>query len=202
MATSRKKSPTKRKPSREEAEAAVRTLLAWVGEDPARRGLQKTPARFLGAYEDWFAGYKVDPHALLGTSFQQVERYDRIVALTHIDFESHCEHHVAPVIGVAHVAYLPDRRLAGISKLVRVVEAFTRRMIVQEKLTADIAHCFQQVLEPRGVAVIIEAQHHCMTTRGVHRDNVRMTTSEMLGAFRDDDRIRAEFFGAIARRER
>jgi GTP cyclohydrolase I len=202
MATSRKKSPTIRKPSREDAEAAVRTLLAWVGEDPTRRGLQKTPGRFLGAYEDWFAGYKVDPYALLGTSFHQVDSYDRIVALTHIDFESHCEHHVAPVIGVAHVAYLPDRRLAGISKLVRVVEAFTRRLIVQEKLTADIAGCFEKVLEPRGVAVIIEAQHHCMTTRGVHRDNVRMTTSDMRGAFRDDDRIRAEFLGAIARRDR
>lgn len=202
MATSRKKSPTTRKPNREEAEAAVRTLLAWVGEDPARRGLQKTPGRFLGAYEDWFAGYKVDPYALLGTSFHQVDNYDRMVALTHIDFESHCEHHVAPVIGVAHVAYLPDRRLAGISKLVRVVEAFTRRMIVQEKLTADIAGCFEKVLEPRGVAVIIEAQHHCMTTRGVHRDNVRMTTSDMRGAFRDDDRIRAEFLAAIAQRGR
>jgi GTP cyclohydrolase I len=202
MATSRKKSPTTRKPNREEAEAAVRTLLAWVGEDPARRGLQKTPGRFLGAYEDWFAGYKVDPYALLGTSFHQVDNYDRMVALTHIDFESHCEHHVAPVIGVAHVAYLPDRRLAGISKLVRVVEAFTRRMIVQEKLTADIADCLEKVLEPRGVAVIIEAQHHCMTTRGVHRDNVRMTTSDMRGAFRDDDRIRAEFLGAIAQRGR
>lgn len=202
MATSRKKSPTTRKPNREEAEAAVRTLLAWVGEDPARRGLQKTPARFLGAYEDWFAGYKVDPYALLGTSFHQVDNYDRIIALTHIDFESHCEHHVAPVIGVAHVAYLPDRRLAGISKLVRVVEAFTRRMIVQEKLTADIAACFEKVLEPRGVAVVIEAQHHCMTTRGVHRDNVRMTTSDMRGAFRDDERIRAEFLAAIAQRGR
>ena len=202
MATSRKKSPTTRKPNREEAEAAVRTLLAWVGEDPARRGLQKTPGRFLGAYEDWFAGYKVDPYALLGTSFHQVDNYDRMVALTHIDFESHCEHHVAPVIGVAHVAYLPDRRLAGISKLVRVVEAFTRRMIVQEKLTADIAACFEKVLEPRGVAVVIEAQHHCMTTRGVHRGNVRMTTSDMRGAFRDDDRIRAEFLAAIAQRGR
>lgn len=202
MATSRKKSPTTRKPNREEAEAAVRTLLAWVGEDPARRGLQKTPGRFLGAYEDWFAGYKVDPYALLGTSFHQVDNYDRMVALTHIDFESHCEHHVAPVIGVAHVAYLPDRRLAGISKLVRVVEAFTRRMIVQEKLTADIAACFEKVLEPRGVAVVIEAQHHCMTTRGVHRDNVRMTTSDMRGTFRDDDRIRAEFLAAIAQRGR
>jgi GTP cyclohydrolase I len=200
MATSRKKPA--RKPSREAAESAVRTLLAYIGEDPDRRGLKRTPARFLGAYEDWFAGYQVDPAGLLGSSFHEVDYYERIVALTNVDFESHCEHHVAPVIGRVHVAYLPDRRLAGISKLVRVVEAFTKRLIVQEKVTADIARCIQQVLEPKGVAVIIEAQHHCLTTRGVHRDNVLMTTSEMLGAFRDDDRIRAEFFGAIGRAER
>jgi GTP cyclohydrolase I len=197
MAIRRKKSP--RKPSKQEAEAAVRTLLAFIGEDPDRHGLKRTPARFLGAYEDWFAGYRIDPYELLGTSFQQVEQYDRIVLLTNVNFESHCEHHVAPVIGRAHIAYLPDRRLAGISKLVRVVEALTRRLIVQEKVTAEIARCIQQVLEPRGVAVVIEAQHHCLTTRGVHRDNVRMTTSEMLGAFKDDDRIRAEFLGAIGR---
>jgi GTP cyclohydrolase I len=197
MATSRKKSV--RKPSRDEAESAVRTLLTFIGEDPQRSGLKRTPARFLGAYEDWFAGYRVDPYELLGSSFHQVEHYDRIVALTNVDFESHCEHHVAPVIGRVHVAYLPDRRLAGISKLVRVVEAFTKRLIVQEKVTAEIARCIQQVLEPRGVAVVMEAQHHCLTTRGVHRDNVKMTTSEMLGAFQDDDRVRAEFFTAMSR---
>jgi GTP cyclohydrolase I len=197
MAISRKKSV--RKPSREVAESAVRTLLAFIGEDPQRKGLKRTPARFLGAYEDWFAGYRVDPYELLGSSFHQVEHYDRIVALTNVDFESHCEHHVAPVIGRVHVAYLPDRRLAGISKLVRVVEAFTKRLIIQEKVTADIARCIQQVLEPRGVAVVVEAQHHCLTTRGVHRDNVKMTTSEMLGAFQDDDRIRAEFLATISR---
>jgi GTP cyclohydrolase I len=197
MATSRKKSV--RKPSRDEAESAVRTLLAFIGEDPQRSGLKRTPTRFLGAYEDWFAGYRVDPYELLGSSFHQVEHYDRIVALTNVDFESHCEHHVAPVIGRVHVAYLPDRRLAGISKLVRVVEAFTKRLIVQEKVTAEIARCIQQVLEPRGVAVVIEAQHHCLTTRGVHRDNVKMTTSEMLGAFHDDDRVRTEFLAAISR---
>jgi GTP cyclohydrolase I len=197
MATSRKKSV--RKPSRDEAESAVRTLLAFIGEDPQRGGLKRTPARFLGAYEDWFAGYRVDPYELLGSSFQQVERYDRIVALTNVDFESHCEHHMAPVIGRVHVAYLPDRRLAGISKLVRVVEAFTKRLIVQEKVTAEIALCIQEVLEPRGVAVVMEAQHHCLTTRGVHRDNVSMTTSEMLGAFEDDDRVRTEFLATISR---
>jgi len=197
MAKSRKKSV--RKPSRDEAESAVRTLLAFIGEDPQRSGLKRTPARFLGAYEDWFAGYRVDPYELLGSSFHQVEHYDRIVALTNVDFESHCEHHVAPVIGRVHVAYLPDRRLAGISKLVRVVEAFTKRLIVQEKVTAEIARCIQQVLEPRGVAVVMEAQHHCLTTRGVHRENVTMTTSEMLGAFQDNDRVRTEFFTAIGR---
>lgn len=197
MATSTKKAV--RKPSRTDAERAVQTLLAFIGEDPARRGLKRTPARFLGAYEDWFAGYQIDPHALLGASFHQVDNYDRIVVLTNIDFESHCEHHVAPVIGRAHVAYLPDRRLAGISKLARVVEAYTKRLIVQERVTAEIARCIQQVLEPRGVAVVIEARHHCLTTRGVHRPNVRMTTSEMLGAFQDDDRIRAEFLATIAR---
>ena len=200
MATSPKK-PV-RKPTRNEAEGAVRTLLAFIGENPDRHGLKRTPLRFLGAYEDWFAGYRVDPYELLGSSFHQVDRYDRIVALTNVNFESHCEHHVAPVIGRAHVAYLPDRRLAGISKLVRVVEAFTKRLIVQEKVTADIARCIQEVLEPRGVAVVIEAQHHCLTTRGVHRDNVRMTTSEMLGAFQDDDRVRGEFFAAIGSAER
>lgn len=197
MATSRKK--TVRKPSKQEAESAVRTLLAFIGEDPERHGLKRTPGRFLGAYEDWFAGYRVDPYELLGTSFHQVEHYDRIVVLANVNFESHCEHHVAPVIGRAHIAYLPDRRLAGISKLVKVVEAFTKRLIVQEKVTAEIARCIQQVLEPRGVAVVLEAQHHCLTTRGVHRDNVRMTTNEMLGAFKDDDRLRAEFFAAVGR---
>lgn len=190
------------KPSRTAAEAAVRTLLAFIGEDPQRKGLKRTPARFLGAYEDWFAGYREDPFALLASSFQQVENYDRIVTLTHVNFESHCEHHVAPVIGVAHIAYLPDRRLAGISKLVRVVESFTKRLIIQEKVTSEIARCIQQVLEPRGVGVILEAQHHCLTTRGVHRKNVRMTTSEMLGAFVDEERVRTEFLATISRPER
>ncbi len=187
------------RPDREAAEAAVRTLLAWIGEDPQRQGLRKTPARFLGAWDDWFNGYQVDPYALLGSSFQEVDRHDRIVALTDIDFESHCEHHVAPVLGRVHVAYLPDRRLAGISKIVRVVEALTRRLIVQERLTAEIAACIGEVLRPRGVAVIVEARHHCLTTRGVHRDNARMTTSEMHGVFADDERFRGEFLALVAR---
>ena len=189
--------PAARRPTRAQAEAAVRVLLAWTGDDANRPGLRKTPGRVVGAFEDWFSGYAVDPYALLGGSFQVVNHYDRIVTLRDIDFESHCEHHVAPIIGRIHLAYLPNRRLAGISKLVRVVEAYTRRLQVQERLTAEIARCVNDVLEPRGVAVVVEAQHQCMTTRGVQRANVRMTTSEMLGAFQDDDRIRAEFFAAI-----
>lgn len=188
------------RPSRETAEAAVRTLLEFIGEDPDRAGLRRTPVRFLGSYEDWFSGYRTDPYELLGSSFQKVGGYQRVVTLTDIDFESHCEHHVAPMLGRIHLAYLPNERLAGISKLVRVVEAFTRRLQVQERLTAEIAQCIQQVLEPRGVAVVVEAQHHCMTTRGVHRSNVVMTTTEMLGAFQQDDRMRTEFLDALDRR--
>jgi GTP cyclohydrolase I len=172
-------------------------LLGWTGDDAERPGLRKTPARVVGSFEDWFAGYAVDPYRLLGSSFQQVNHYDRIVTLRDIDFESHCEHHLAPIIGRVHLAYLPNRRLAGISKLVRVVEAYAKRLQVQERLTAEIARCINDVLEPRGVAVVLEAQHQCMTTRGVHRPNVKMITSEMLGAFQDDDRVRGEFLAAI-----
>jgi len=175
----------------------VRVLLNWTGDDAARAGLRKTPARVAGAFQDWFAGYAVDPYQMLGSSFQQVGQYDRIVTLRDIDFESHCEHHMAPILGRIHLAYLPNRRLAGISKLVRVVEAYTRRLQVQERLTAEIARCINDVLEPRGVAVVVEARHQCMTTRGVHRANVKMITTEMLGAFQDDDRIRSEFLAAI-----
>lgn len=191
-----RKKPASR-PSRAQAEEAVRTLLRWAGDDAARAGLRKTPARVAGAFEDWFAGYAVDPYQLLGAAFHQVGSYDRIVTLRDIDFESHCEHHMAPMIGRVHLAYLPNRRLAGISKLVRVVEAYSKRLQVQERLTAEIAGCINDVLEPRGVAVVVEARHQCMTTRGVHRRNVKMVTSEMLGAFQDDDRIRDEFFAAI-----
>lgn len=186
-----------RRPAQADAEKAVRVLLGWIGENPDRPGLRRTPARVVGAFQDWFAGYAVDPYELLGDSFQQVNHFDRIVTLRDVDFESHCEHHMAPMIGRAHIAYLPNRRLAGISKLVRVVEAYTKRLQVQERLTGEIARCINDVLQPRGVAVVIEAQHHCMATRGVHRSNVRMVTSEMLGAFQDDDRIRGEFFAAI-----
>jgi GTP cyclohydrolase I len=192
-----KKTPPRKRPTRAEAEAAVRVLLGWLGDDPARPGLRKTPARVAGAFEDWFSGYAVDPYGLLGSSFQEVNHYDRIVALRDIDFESHCEHHLAPILGRVHLAYVPNRRLAGISKLVRVVEAYTRRLQVQERLTSEIAGCINDVLRPRGVAVIVEAQHQCLTTRGVHRSNVKMVTSEMLGAFKDDDRIRGEFLAAV-----
>jgi GTP cyclohydrolase I len=188
---------TSRRPTRAEAEAAVRVLLRWAGDDADRPGLRRTPARVVGSFEDWYAGYAVDPYKLLGSSFQQVNHYDRIVTLRDVDFESHCEHHMAPIIGRVHLAYLPNRRLAGISKLVRVVEAYAQRLQVQERLTAEIAQCINDVLEPRGVAVVVEAQHQCMTTRGVHRPNVRMVTSEMLGSFQDDDRIRGEFLSAI-----
>ncbi len=186
-----------RRPARAEVEAAIRVLLRWTGDDADRPGLRRTPARVAGAFEDWFCGYAIDPCELLGASFQQVNQYDRTVTLRDIDFESHCEHHLAPIIGRVHLAYLPNRRLAGISKLARVVEAYAKRLQVQERFTAEIARCINDVLEPRGVAVVVEAQHQCMTTRGVHRTNVKMITSEMLGAFQDDDRIRAEFFTAI-----
>jgi GTP cyclohydrolase I len=189
--------PARRRPTRQQAEEAVRTLIAWAGDDPGRNGVRKTPGRVLDSFDDWYSGYAVDPYALLGASFQQVGPYDRIVTLRDIDFESHCEHHMAPIIGRIHLAYLPNRRLAGISKLVRVVEAYTRRLQVQERLTAEIARCLNDVLEPRGVAVVVEARHQCMTTRGVHRSNVKMITTEMLGAFQDDDRIRAEFLAAV-----
>ena len=183
--------------SRAEAEAAVRTLLGWIGEDPDRAGIKRTPTRVIDSFGDWFAGYGMDPYALLGNSFQAVKDYDRIVTLVDIDFASHCEHHMAPFIGRIHLAYLPNQRLAGISKLVRVVESFTRRLQVQERLTAEIAQCINATLEPRGVAVIVEAQHQCMTTRGVNKTNIKMVTNEMLGAFSDDDRIRAEFLNTV-----
>lgn len=185
------------RPSQDEAENAIRTLLRWIGEDADRPGVKRTPARVLGAYGDWFAGYAVNPHELLGNSFQAVKNYKRIVTLCDIDFSSHCEHHMAPFIGRIHIAYLPNERLVGISKLVRVVEAYTKRLQVQERLTGEIAACIDAALQPRGVAVVVEAQHQCMTTRGVNKTRIKMVTQEMLGAFEDDDRIRNEFLNAI-----
>jgi GTP cyclohydrolase I len=189
--------PTPNRPSREEAEHAVRTLLRWAGDDPSREGLADTPARVAKAYQDWFSGYDQDPEAYLARTFEEVAGYDDMVVLKDIRFESHCEHHLAPIIGRAHVGYLPSRRVVGISKLARVVDAFARRLQVQEKMNAQIAYCIQKVLEPKGVAVVIEAAHQCMTTRGVHKSGVTMVTSTMLGAFRENDVTRREFLTII-----
>jgi GTP cyclohydrolase I len=185
------------RPTREEAEAAVRTLLRWAGDDPEREGLQDTPARVARAYEEFFSGYAIDPVGLLERTFEEVEGYDEIVLLRDIRVESHCEHHMAPIIGRAHVAYLPDRRVVGISKLARVVEAYAKRLQIQEKMTAQIANTIEEVLKPRGTAVIIEAVHQCMTTRGVHKPGVTMVTSRMLGAFREDERTRRELLAMV-----
>jgi GTP cyclohydrolase IA len=178
---------------RAEAEAAVRTLLRWAGDDPQREGLIDTPRRVVDAYRDWFSGYGEDPAEYLRRTFEEVAGYDELIVLRDIEFESHCEHHMAPIIGRAHVGYLPTDKVVGISKLARVVEGFARRFQVQEKMTAQIAHCIEDVLKPRGVGVVIEAAHQCMTTRGVHKTGVSMTTSQMLGVFREDARTRAEF---------
>ncbi|MBP7419023.1 MAG: GTP cyclohydrolase I FolE [Xanthomonadales bacterium] len=180
-----------------EAEDAVRTLLRWAGEDPAREGLVDTPRRVVEAYRDWFSGYTVDPAAYLRRTFEEVAGYDELIVLRDIRFESHCEHHMAPIIGRAHVGYLPTDKVVGISKLARVVETYARRFQVQEKLTAQIAHCIEGVLKPRGVGVVIDATHQCMTTRGVHKSGVSMVTSQMLGSFREDPSTRSEFLRLI-----
>ena len=185
------------RPTREAAEAAVRTLLRWAGDDPAREGLIDTPKRVASAYEDWFSGYKEDPEEYLLRTFEEVEGYDDMIVLKDIRFESHCEHHLAPIIGRAHVGYLPTNKVVGISKLARVVDAFARRLQVQEKMNAQIANCIQKVLEPKGVAVVIEAAHQCMTTRGVHKPGVTMVTSTMLGEFRKNPLTRREFLSVI-----
>lgn len=183
--------------SRTQAEDAVRTLLRWAGDDPAREGLRDTPARVVRAYRDWYSGYAEDPAAYLHRTFEEVDGYDEMVVLRGIQFESHCEHHMAPIIGRAHVGYLPDRKIVGISKLARVVDGFARRFQVQETLTAQIAKCIQDTLQPLGVGVVIDASHQCMTTRGVHKRGVSMVTSQMLGSFREDARTRAEFLRFI-----
>ncbi len=188
------------RPTREEAEAAVRTLLRWAGDNPTREGLVDTPSRVVRSYEEFFAGYDVDPVALLERTFEETEGYDEIVLLRDIRLESHCEHHMVPILGRAHVAYLPHRRVVGISKLARVVEAYSKRLQIQEKLTAQIANTIQDVLEPRGVAVVIEAAHQCMTTRGVHKPGVTMVTSRMLGVFRDNATTRRELLAMIGNR--
>ena len=183
--------------TRTSAEAAVQTLLRWAGEDPHREGLRDTPKRVVDAYRDWFSGYSGDPSEYLRRTFEEVEGYDEMVVLRDIAFESHCEHHMAPIIGRAHVGYLPTDRVVGISKLARVVDGFARRLQVQEKLTAQIAACINEVLKPRGVGVVIDAVHQCMTTRGVHKRGVSMITSKMMGTFRADASTRAEFLRFI-----
>ena len=193
MAKKTAQSRKPRKPSRKQAEQAIETLLLWAGEDPRREGLLDTPKRVAEAYRDWFSGYKENPVQFLRRTFEEVEGYDEMIVLRDIQFESHCEHHMAPIIGRAHVGYLPRNKVVGISKLARVVEAFARRFQVQEKMTAQIANCIQDVLQPKGVAVVIEAKHQCMTTRGVHKSDVSMVTSQMVGTFRKDARTRAEF---------
>jgi GTP cyclohydrolase I len=190
---------TRGKPSRDEAELAVRTLLRWIGDDPDREGLVSTPSRVVRAFEDWYSGYRDDPVEFLRRTFHEVDGYDEMIVLRDITFESHCEHHMAPIIGKVHIGYLPDRAVVGISKLARVVETFARRLQVQETLTAQIAHCIQDVLKPRGVGVVVEGVHQCMTTRGIHKHGVSMVTSQLLGHFRSDSRTRAEFLTMIGR---
>jgi GTP cyclohydrolase I len=186
------------RPSRAEAEAAVRTLLLWAGDDPDREGLVDTPARVTRAYEEFFAGYGDDPIAMLARSFEETDGYDEMVVLRDIRLESHCEHHMVPIIGKAHIAYLPNGRVVGISKLARVIETYAKRLQIQEKLTAQIANTIESVLQPKGVAVVIEAAHQCMTTRGIHKPGVSMVTSRMLGEFRTNDATRREFLSIIS----
>ena len=191
--------PSLAKPSRDEAEAAVRTLLRWAGDDPDREGLLGTPDRVARAYEEFFAGYDADPIDMLSRTFEETDGYDEMVLLRDIDFQSHCEHHMVPIIGVAHVAYIPKSRVVGISKLARIVEAFAKRLQIQERFTMQIANSINDVLQPIGVGVVIEAQHQCMTTRGVNKPGVAMVTSCMLGTFREDPATRSEFLSAVGR---
>jgi GTP cyclohydrolase IA len=188
------------RPTRAEAEEAVRTLIRWAGDDPGREGLVATPGRVVRAYEEWFAGYKDHPRDYLKRTFEETGGYDEVVMLRDIRFESHCEHHMAPIIGRVHIGYLPRNRVVGISKLARLVEVFARRLQIQEKMTAEIAATLDEVLKPHGVAVVTEATHQCMTTRGVHKAGVTMVTSRMLGVFRDHAETRHEFLSAIGMR--
>src|SRR5277367_2610688 len=188
------------RPSRAEAEEAIRTLIRWAGDDPEREGLLGTPDRVVRAYREFFSGYDEDPVALLQRMFEETDGYDEIVLLKDIRFESHCEHHIAPIIGKVHVAYLPNNRVVGISKLARLVDVYAKRLQIQEKMTAEIAACVDDVLKPHGVAVVTEATHQCMTTRGIHKPGVSMVTSRMLGVFRDHAETRHEFLSAIGMR--
>ena len=184
-------------PTQEQAENAVRTLFQWAGDDPGRECLRETPARVTRAFLEWFKGYDADPVDVLQRTFEEVEGYDEVVVLRDIRYESYCEHHMAPIIGVAHVGYLPTNRVVGISKLARVVEIYAKRLQVQEKMTAQIAKCVHEVLRPKGVAVVVEGEHHCMSTRGVHKPGVTMVTSQMIGIFRENENTRREFLSII-----
>ncbi len=192
-----KKGGTQGRPTREQAQEAIRTLIRWAGDDPDREGLLDTPRRVAEAYQEWFGGYEADPEDILKRTFEETDGYDEMVLLKDIRFESHCEHHMAPIIGKAHVAYLPEHRVVGISKLARLVEAYAKRLQIQEKMTAQIANTIDEVLQPMGVAVVIEAAHQCMTTRGVHKGGVVMVTSRMLGAFRTNASTRREFLAMV-----
>ncbi len=187
------------KPKREEAEEAVKTLIRWAGDNPTREGLIDTPARVVRAYEEFFAGYNEDPINILGATYEDISDYDNMVILKDIRLESHCEHHIVPIIGSAHIGYLPNKRVVGISKLARLVEVFAKRMQIQEALTAQIADTIDEVIKPKGVAVVIEAAHQCMTTRGIKKPGVSMVTSRMLGSFSDDPSARQEFFNMIGK---
>jgi len=186
------------RPSRAEVEAAVRTMIRWAGDDPQRDGLAETPSRVARAFEEFFAGYAQDPAEILRKTFEEIEGYDEMITLRGIPFESHCEHHLAPIIGQAWVAYIPDGRVVGISKLARIVDVFAKRLQIQEKMTAQIANVIQEVLKPQGVAVVVKATHHCMSTRGIHKKGTDLVTSRMLGCFRDNAITRQEFLGATA----
>jgi GTP cyclohydrolase I len=184
-------------PTREEAEAAFRTIIRWAGDDPDRDGLAKTPARLARAFREYFSGYAVDPTQMLSTTFEETDGYDEMIVLRGIPFESHCEHHVAPIIGRAWVAYVPTGRVVGISKLARVVEAYAKRLQIQEKMTAQIANTIRDVLQPQGVGVVLRASHHCMSTRGIHKHDTDLVTSRMLGCFRDNAVTRQEFLSLV-----
>jgi GTP cyclohydrolase I len=193
----KKPDPAMPRPSREEACAAVRTLIRWAGDDPDREGLLDTPDRVVRSYEEYFSGYEQDPVDILRRTFEETEGYDEMVVLTDVEISSHCEHHMAPIIGRVHIGYLPDRSVVGISKLARVVDVYARRLQIQEKMTAQIADALDEVIRPRGVGVVVEAAHHCMTTRGIQKRGVSMVTSRMLGSFRSDPKTRREFLAII-----
>tara|TARA_B100001142_G_scaffold80252_1_gene80955 strand:- start:6 stop:605 length:600 start_codon:yes stop_codon:yes gene_type:complete len=187
----------KSKPSREEAMDAVRTMIAWAGDDPSREGLLETPKRVIKAYEEFFAGYEMDPDEILNKTFEEVAGYDEMIIIKDIRLESHCEHHMVPILGKAHLAYIPNNRVVGISKLARVVDVYGKRLQTQETMTAQIAESIDRVLQPKGVAVVVDAGHQCMTTRGIHKTNATTITSQMLGIFRSDYRTRSEFMNLI-----